>query len=602
MFLLVKDGEMDAASRLQKVKAEDNVMLWRVTALDDVAALLMNGDRAGACKLRLMRALGSCFDISGQIDKASYFDVSPNLLEQNYHLPSSDTWIFPISGIDDGARVTLLGIDFGLTLANGIGAAGALPHLQAYKLTYAWWLADYGFIDLANRYCDSVEHVLKSYAKGSPYFHRTFVGVLRDLCERLATVQSKASTESKESGGCQSMQIESTSTGMYNSADAPVFPSMTRPSSTPAAVLRLHGGQQYQDNAYQGDMYNYTNVTLATTRMGTNMRQMQESISINAVYDTNGVAGAYDPNGASTGHENVNQYGAYGSQEGVYSSQDGGYSSQQDGVYSSQDGGTLQQDGIYSKKDGGFSQREGHYSSQDAVFSQHGTDNGAYGSTDAISAQQIVSQKLFELCMSYGDNASSNFDAHQQDSFGTINNHGNVGSASRELNEDFDDDLASTARSSGIFSFIPTIPFFGGKKDDKGQSGNATKKNEGKALKADLGEKLQLVYDPVLKKYVNPNNVGKGVAEEHQRRFHRTYGDQLECTWKQAPISHSSYEAPQDSPNRPSSAAPATDRSVSQPGSLTASPLAGNFGNVAAEELAWVLQLVVVLEIDMSIS
>lgn len=38
--------------------------------------------------------------------------------------------------------------EFGLSLNN---SDGGLPHLQAYKLLYAWWLADCGYLNEARR-------------------------------------------------------------------------------------------------------------------------------------------------------------------------------------------------------------------------------------------------------------------------------------------------------------------------------------------------------------------------------------------------------------------------------------------------------------------
>jgi hypothetical protein len=93
--------------------------------------------------------------------------------------------------------------EYSQTLIGNVGLAGGLPHLQAYKLVYASWLADHGFLELASRYCEGIEQILKNYVKGSPYFHRTFIEALRDLVDRLATAQLRVSgstSESKESG------------------------------------------------------------------------------------------------------------------------------------------------------------------------------------------------------------------------------------------------------------------------------------------------------------------------------------------------------------------------------------------------------------------
>jgi hypothetical protein len=46
--------------------------------------------------------------------------------------------------------------EFGLSL---ISNDGGLPHLQAYKLLYAWWLADCGYLNEARRYMSFVCNV-----------------------------------------------------------------------------------------------------------------------------------------------------------------------------------------------------------------------------------------------------------------------------------------------------------------------------------------------------------------------------------------------------------------------------------------------------------
>lgn len=46
-----------------------------------------------------------------------------------------------------------------------------LPFLQGYKLAHAWILADFGYMDLAQRYHDAMDQCIKSYTKGSPYLH-----------------------------------------------------------------------------------------------------------------------------------------------------------------------------------------------------------------------------------------------------------------------------------------------------------------------------------------------------------------------------------------------------------------------------------------------
>ncbi|KAJ1950624.1 hypothetical protein EC988_004321, partial [Linderina pennispora] len=62
-----------------------------------------------------------------------------------------------------------------------------LPHLQAYKLYRAWWMADCGLTALALRYCDAVLGVLATLPAGVavPFVHASLVQELRELRNRL---------------------------------------------------------------------------------------------------------------------------------------------------------------------------------------------------------------------------------------------------------------------------------------------------------------------------------------------------------------------------------------------------------------------------------
>jgi hypothetical protein len=60
-------------------------------------------------------------------------------------------------------------------------SAACLPFLQGYKLAHAWIMADYGFINIAQRYFESIDHCIKSYTKPSPYLHP-------QLIEQVATL------------------------------------------------------------------------------------------------------------------------------------------------------------------------------------------------------------------------------------------------------------------------------------------------------------------------------------------------------------------------------------------------------------------------------
>ncbi|RUS28922.1 Sec23-binding domain of Sec16-domain-containing protein [Jimgerdemannia flammicorona] len=64
-------------------------------------------------------------------------------------------------------------------------ANSGLPFLQCYKLIHAWRLADHGLIQEAQRYCEAIACIVKSYPKSSPYFHKCFLVKLKELNDLL---------------------------------------------------------------------------------------------------------------------------------------------------------------------------------------------------------------------------------------------------------------------------------------------------------------------------------------------------------------------------------------------------------------------------------
>lgn len=121
-----------------------------------------------------------------------------------------------VSGVDDpNATVVLFGADhvnrraeigrdlesilltevyeFASTLSSQPTQA-ALPHLQAYKLTHAQILAEYGFKTEAQAYCDAIAASMKATTKVSNYYHPTLLGQLDDLAKRLSQAPADSST------------------------------------------------------------------------------------------------------------------------------------------------------------------------------------------------------------------------------------------------------------------------------------------------------------------------------------------------------------------------------------------------------------------------
>ncbi|EMR09184.1 hypothetical protein PNEG_02524 [Pneumocystis murina B123] len=63
-------------------------------------------------------------------------------------------------------------------------------HLQAYKFYYATILADFGYISEAQRYCESINDIIKKFSKGSPFFHLLFIQQYQEFSSRLLTYES----------------------------------------------------------------------------------------------------------------------------------------------------------------------------------------------------------------------------------------------------------------------------------------------------------------------------------------------------------------------------------------------------------------------------
>lgn len=72
---------------------------------------------------------------------------------------------------------------FEFALSTKQNGAVSLPFLQGYKLMHAWWLADLGLLNLAQRYCESIASAVKGYTKGSPYLHRQLLESIREFNE-----------------------------------------------------------------------------------------------------------------------------------------------------------------------------------------------------------------------------------------------------------------------------------------------------------------------------------------------------------------------------------------------------------------------------------
>ena len=75
--------------------------------------------------------------------------------------------------------------EFALNVLAPSSASTTTPHLQAHKLYHAIVLAEHGYRDEAQQYCDNIQNTLKGTTKLSPYYHNRLFSALDDLSSRL---------------------------------------------------------------------------------------------------------------------------------------------------------------------------------------------------------------------------------------------------------------------------------------------------------------------------------------------------------------------------------------------------------------------------------
>ena len=75
--------------------------------------------------------------------------------------------------------------EFAYAVLSPSASSSTTPHLQAFKLYHAELLAEYGYRDESQQYCDAIGNTLKSTTKASPYFHPGLFSALDDLSSRL---------------------------------------------------------------------------------------------------------------------------------------------------------------------------------------------------------------------------------------------------------------------------------------------------------------------------------------------------------------------------------------------------------------------------------
>ncbi|KAG0005684.1 hypothetical protein BGZ80_005405, partial [Entomortierella chlamydospora] len=189
------DGQFVTAESLSMVQPVEepkvpgaSLIQWR----DTLIMILSNrtsGDQSAISSLGDMllkegwvEAAHICYLLSPQSSVHSGLDAQSNRLVL-IGADASPHAIFPFYKNVGAFQKTEI-YEFACALRSS-GATGGLPFFQAYKLIYIWTLVEWGMFSEAGRYLESVEAIVKSQPKGSPYYNIVFLERLKDITERL---------------------------------------------------------------------------------------------------------------------------------------------------------------------------------------------------------------------------------------------------------------------------------------------------------------------------------------------------------------------------------------------------------------------------------
>ncbi|KKA28399.1 hypothetical protein TD95_000215 [Thielaviopsis punctulata] len=83
--------------------------------------------------------------------------------------------------------------EYGLSLTGSTTALAGAPHLTAYKLQMALSLAEYGYCDKAQQYCEAIMASMSAQTRRSPYHHPILEVAVDDLLKRLRSAPKEES-------------------------------------------------------------------------------------------------------------------------------------------------------------------------------------------------------------------------------------------------------------------------------------------------------------------------------------------------------------------------------------------------------------------------
>ena len=405
-----------------------------------------------------------------------------------------------------------------------------LPHLQLYKLEHACLLTDLGLMTESSKYCESIISSIKTYGKPSPYFDSKFLHRLTEFQKKLA--HQGFSAKSTESAGWMQGLINKIDTTMSDIIGLDqkklASPIAVSASITAAAVIKgpssvpLYAPPQSQQSAGQAQQV----VTSPPVQQDAYARYSYPSSF--GTEQTIAAQQPYQEQSAQPGNTQAitqQSYTNYGQTPNYYDQQHTQYSyMQQSNVQQTGQSEYVAQQPpanqySYTQPSASAPQQQipayGDYygnnqveSNSNSMLDLHSSRYSQPAGTGNMQQTQQPAPKIGDVptVPSYYMNSQSAPPSQPPSGPEAVDDlgFGNNSLAKQKQTPSNGDNqaqqstaAASTAdqkqqqdSSSGLYSFIRSIPFF--RRNDSGN--NKT---------ANLGEQNSFVYDPVLKKWVN---------------------------------------------------------------------------------------------------
>jgi hypothetical protein len=452
---------------------------------------------------------------------------------------------------------------------NGLG----IPHFQAYKLAYAWWLSDLGYVQRATEYCKTITKIVQSYTKASPYFHKRFLESLRDLehrCNRSWLVdededvnidewnEKKAKfevvndifslpniekyemdlipiellKEEEEEEEEENEENEVTEEVINKDQESPITPITPASDMMTNQNQNMYGYTGYSiDNSMNNNLgtinttsYYYDNNYMATTQS----QEYSKTVSTDVTSNINAPATSNTQTTSTEATNNTNTNNMYGGYDNMYGSYYSGYNStpyypdqnqsQQATIESNQDNAANTQtiNNQTTNLNNNMNQPILNYISDVPVIPVSTTSN-KYQNTIENSNNNNNNNNTF-MNNDSKDNYNNNYDDDDVEDLG----FGNNSKLSKEKEKKEEEEEKEEENDEAPPSPSPSKGEHEKEKSSKGFAsifgnlfGSKNNKNEGQGvIKANLGEEKTIYYDPVKKRWVNPN-----ATEEEEKKF-----------------------------------------------------------------------------------